>query len=249
MIPNTAPWRKVVGLIAGDADVATVAGATSVAARQGLELAGNDNGLRHTFWLLTQVTLAARSDNFADSLRYCGVDVPLMPSVLDIAVGLNCAVDRHLLETRGRTDIGEMAQLAGAECLTAIRNDRAGSLFGTTAAEVQRAVRSCSTKAGFSSLAYDFFSRFTQRYLNYHLSRELPNHVGPEQRFVTPSEHTEFVGQLRAHCREVALIVRVFAGDWYSKANYEGGISPRKASGFVSAALNKIRAELQIRGA
>ena len=130
-----------------------------------------------------------------------------------------------------------MAQMAAAECLTSILTERSRSLFGTSAAEVQDATRSCSTKTGFAVLAHDFFSRFTQRYLTYHLSRELPNHVGEGQRFGTPAEHTEFVNQMKVHCREAAVIVKDFAGGWYSKANFEGGISRTKAKGFVHVAL------------
>jgi hypothetical protein len=42
------------------ADVGRVADATLTAARQGLERAVEDRGLRYTFYLLTQIILAAR---------------------------------------------------------------------------------------------------------------------------------------------------------------------------------------------
>jgi hypothetical protein len=137
--------------------------------------------------------------------------------------------------------------MAAAESLTSVLSERAKSLFGTTPSEVKRAVASCSTPAGFSSLAHDFFARFTQRYLTYHLSRELSNHVGSGHRFIDPAEHTAFVDHLKTHCREAALIVRDFAGRWHSKTNFEGGITQSKARGFVHVALNKLRRELKIR--
>lgn len=247
-LPDTSRWQNVVGLIAGDADVAVVAEATTHAAQRGLELADGDEGLKQTFWLLSQLTLAARQDDFCAALRHIGVTVPSEPSVLNIVAGFTEAVDAHLRETRSRTDVGEMAQMAAAECLTAVLTEQSRSLFGTTAVEVQDAVRHFSTKAGFSTLAHDFFSRFTQRYLTYHLSRELANHVGPGQRFESPSQHTEFIDHLAIHCRQAAVIVRDFAGGWYSKTNFEGGISPAKAKGFIHVALKKIRRELRIRG-
>ena len=141
-----------------------------------------------------------------------------------------------------------MGQLAVVETLTSLIGDRSTSLFGTTPAEVQQAVHDFSTKKGFSTLAYDFFSRFTQRYLTYHLGRELSNHVGGNGRFANPAEHTEFVSQLATHCREAAIIVREFSGGWYSKANFEDGISETKARKFVNFALKKLRKELKIRG-
>ena len=106
-----------------------------------------------------------------------------------------------------------------------------------------------STKTGFSSLTHDFFSRFMQRYLTYHLSRELAVHVGPNQRFRDPSEHTQFLEQIAIHTRQAALIVRDYAGGWYSKSKYETGISKDSARRFAAYSLIKLRDELQIRGA
>ncbi len=247
-LPDTAPWNRVVGLIAGGGNVAAIAGATSQAAQNGLELADGDEGLKQTFYLLSQIALAARADDFVGALADSGFAVPGEPSVLGLVGAFSDAIDQHLLKTRSRTDVGEMAQLAAAESLTAILSERSRSLFGTTEVEVQAALKSCSTQAGFAGLAHDFFSRFTQRYLTYHLGRELPNHVGDGGRFDTPGDHTAFVDELRTHCRQAAQIVRDFAGDWYSKQNFEGGITPRKVKGFIHVALDKVRRELKVRG-
>jgi hypothetical protein len=54
-------WQQVINLISGGADVRDVASATSVAAERSLERAGGDPILRHAFWLLTQIPLAARA--------------------------------------------------------------------------------------------------------------------------------------------------------------------------------------------
>lgn len=247
-LPDTRRWRSLVALVVENAGVGAIANATMHAAERGLELADRDEGLRQTFWLLSHLTLAARQDDFSVALGNVGISVPEEPGVYSIVAGFTEAVDRHLRTTRSRTDIGEMAQMAASECLAAVLTERSRSLLGTTAAEVQDAVRSCSTKNGFAALAHDFFSRFTQRYLTYHLSRELPNHVGQGQRFGTPSEHAEFVNQLKVHCREAAIIVKEFAGGWYSKTNFEGGITRMKSKRFIHIALKKIRRELKIRG-
>jgi hypothetical protein len=105
-----------------------------------------------------------------------------------------------------------------------------------------------STQKGFATLTHDFFARFTQRFLTYHLERELSQHVGGNGRFVDPQEHTEFLDDLKTHCREATVIVREFAGEWYSKHNFEGGITERKARNFSRHALKKLRDELTIRG-
>jgi len=75
-LPRTRKWVQVVGLIEGGAGTAQVANATITAAECGLSLASEDKGLVDTIWLLTQLPLAAKSDNFAESLRRCGLSVP-----------------------------------------------------------------------------------------------------------------------------------------------------------------------------
>jgi hypothetical protein len=47
------------------------------------------------------------------------------------------------------------------------------------------------------------------------------------------------------HCHQASKIVERFAEQWFSKANYRGGITPRKAAGFIGHAMDKLRAELQ----
>lgn len=123
-------------------------------------------------------------------------------------------------------------------------------MFGVGgAADVRLAVRELSTQRGFASLAHDFFARFTRRFLTYHLSRELSAHVGPGVRFPDVHAHGRFLSQLEYSSREAALVVRDYAGEWYSKANYvDGGVTPAAVGRFVYTAVRKLRAELARRG-
>jgi hypothetical protein len=99
----------------------------------------------------------------------------------------------------------------------------------------------------FGVLARDFFARLTRRCLDYFLSRELPNHVGLNARFHSHAEFLDFERALDQHCRETAVIVQTYAGEWFSKNSYEGGIDPKKAGGFADYALEKLRSELRVR--
>ncbi|MBN9517036.1 hypothetical protein J0H58_00730, partial [bacterium] len=144
-------------------------------------------------------------------------------------------------------DLGEMARLAAAETLTALVGDHAADLF-PGGAEVHDAVRGFATRNGFAALAHDFFARFVRRFLLYHLGRELSHHVGGNGRFRDPAGHAAFVADLDVHCREAAVIVRDYAGGWYAKARFEGGVSPARARGFAAYCLVKLRRELDARG-
>ena len=101
----------------------------------------------------------------------------------------------------------------------------------------------------FARLARDFFARLTQRHLDYYLSRTLSNHVGPGRQLATTADHSAFDAALEQHCREASRIVEAFAGGWFSKANYQGGITPAKARDFAFVALGKIAGELRRRQA
>jgi hypothetical protein len=249
-LPDTEPWRKVVAYIADGEDVAAVAAATIRAAAAGLSLAREDPGCAYCVQLLDAVVQAARQDDFARALRDSGLDVPERADVFDVTAAFAEAADGYLRSCRLRTDPGEMAQLAALETLAALLGGRSDNLFGASVDEVARAARTLSTRAGFGTLAHDFLARFTRRFLVYHLSRELPLHVGGNGRFADPAEHNEFLDRLEVHCREAAAIARDFAADWYSKAHSPAGagVTPKTTRGFFAKALSKLRDELRIRG-
>ena len=249
-LPDTVGWRRVVATIAGGAAVAEVAAATTEAAADGLSKARNDPGPSFCVCLLGGVARAAHAGNFADNLRDLGLDVPDAPGLFDVTAAFADKVDRHLAVAGRRTDFGEMAELAAVESLTAQLGERSSSLYGADSDDLQRAARELSTPRGFGTLAHDFFARFAQRFLTYHLGRELPLHVGGNGRFADPSEHNDFVRRLEIHCREAAEIMHRFARDWYSRAHAPDGegITPASAKRFVAHALKKLRDELTDRG-
>ena len=244
---DTKPWRKVVALIAGGSSVAAIADATMEAADRGLKLAFDDKGLSRAVYLLTQVALAARQDDFRAALNQAGILVQRDPGLTDLLAGVNEALDSHLSHVGRRTDIGEMAQMAAIESLTSLVDERSRGLFGRSPADVKDAVREFSAQTGFAALSHRFFANFTEKFLTYHLSRELSKHVGSGERFRSVEDHTSFLNDMQMHCRQAALVVWDYSGGWYSKANFEGGISPEKAKNFANYALKKMRDELRVR--
>ena len=243
-LPRTRQWIQVLDLIGGGAGTPVVAAATMDASERGLISAAKDPGLVYTVWLLTQVPLAARSKDFVARLRKLGLKVSDSPSLLEVVGAFTGAVDAHLRRTGGRTDLGEMAQMAASESLAALGTPANASLFETTAADVQQTIKSFSTTKQFSTLAGEFFTRLSRKYLTYFLSRELSNYVGGDGRFSNIDRHAEFNQGLDLYCRQASRIIEEFSGGWFSKGNFEGGITQAKAAAFVHIALKKLRAEL-----
>jgi hypothetical protein len=112
---------------------------------------------------------------------------------------------------------------------------------------VRQAFSKLATNKQFSTFAKDFFARFTNKCMNYFLSRALSHHVGEGQRFTTLSEQAEFTKALEIHCKEAARIVEEFSGGWFSKKSWDtgGDISRQDIAAFAGYAMTKLTAELK----
>ena len=248
VLPKSRKWNQVVDQLRVGDDVGVVAASAADAAEASLQAASNDPAFLHAFWLLTQVPIAARGPDFVNDLRRLGVQVPDLPSLMDVVAAISGAVDRYAGALGGRTDLGEMAQMAAVESLTALVGPNLPSLFEPSAGEVQRAIGRIASGDRFSALAREFFARLTQRSLDYYLSRELSNHIGPGERFRDDEARSQFDDALNLHCREASRIVEAFAGGWYGKNVYQGdGLTPDAIRRFAPVAFKKIRAELRKR--
>jgi hypothetical protein len=246
-LPVTKRWKQVVELLRAGSSIGQLADATAHAAETELQSAKGDPALAYAVWLLTQLPLAARSKQFRERLVELGFDADAGQSVLALVAGFSLAVDRNTAGRSDRTDLGELARQAAVESLSSAVGSATQSLFGASADDVQRELRRLATKGRFASLAGDFFARLTQKILEYYISRELPNHVGPDKNRQTIDRQIEFRIALERHCREAALIIEEFAGGWYSKSNFQGTLSPTTAQGFTDYALKKMRDELHKR--
>jgi hypothetical protein len=246
-LPRTRKWSQVVGLIEGGAGTAQIATATINAAEKAFGIAAKDKGVVETIWLLTKLPRAARSEDFAQALRDCGLSVNDSPDLMGIVGAVADAIDARMPNCKGRSDIGEMAQMAAAETLTEVIGARTKSLFGITPDDVRQAFSQLATNKQFSIFAKDFFARFTHKCMNSFLSRALSHHVGEGQRFTTLSQQGEFTKALETHCREAARIVEEFSGGWFSKKNWEtgGAISREDIAAFTGYAMAKLVSELK----
>lgn len=224
--------------------VAAVAEQTLEAAHRGLEQAKDDPGLRFTVFLLTQVALAARKQDWQRPLADLGLRLSDEATLVDLTAEFQGVVDDWVAEHGRLSDFSEMAQRAAGEALAALVAPRAHTLFGDSGEELRLAVRSVSTRKGFADLGQVFFGRFMAGFLNFYLSRITASRLGhgPLQQV---GDISAFNKALTAHCEQSARVVRDFAGQWYSKTEFEGGISPQNIGGFVAVALAKLQEELR----
>jgi hypothetical protein len=258
-IPKSKKWTAVVEAVsllgAGTIspvnelvdNIEQVAAITLEAAEGGLKAAVNDMGLQYTFYLLTQIALAARSDDWRHRLGQLGIQLSPDDSFYDLTVEMQGAIDDFMFAHGTSSDISEIAQLAAGEAITALTANTAVTLFGAGADELRLAIRKLSTKNGFADLGEKFFGVFMTRYLNFYLSRVTASYVGidPLPRI---GDISKFDDALRLHCEQSARIVRDFCGEWYSKTEFKEGIDLTNTAGFIAVAIKKLRAELRQQG-
>jgi hypothetical protein len=245
-LPRTRHWQQVVNLISAGADLRDVAAAASAAAEQQMSNAGNDPIISHSFWLLTQIVIAARAPDFSQALRSLGLPVD-RPTLLRLTTEIVSEIDRYAAVTGERSDLGEMAELSAAESLSAVAGRQSNDLFGASPERTRNALAGLATARQFPVLARDFFTRLTRRQFSYFLSRELSRHVGANSRFRTTQDHQLFEAALDRHCQEATRIIEEFSGHWLRKRMIEGQLSEEEARGFVHIAFKKIRAEMEKR--
>lgn len=249
-IPRSRKWKEVVRLIRGGAAAARVAAAALDAAERWFAKAARDPGVVEAVWLLMRLPLAAREDDFAAALRVCGLDVGDAPDLAEIIAAVTEAVDTRPAAAGGRTDLGEMAQLAAVETLSEVVGGRLRGLFDTTPADVGREFYNLATAKQFGLFARDFFAQFTNRVLQFFVSRASPAEVGAGRRFGSLADHAAFDAALDTHCREAARILDEYAGGWLSKHRYEDGEIDRDAAArFTAYAMTKMAKELRRRAA
>ncbi len=255
-LPKTQKWIEIIATIAGGStsgadegtlvdEVQQIADKTLEVAGTGLEKAVSDPGLSYTFYLLTQIALSSRMDNWRQPLSQLGINLAPDSTLFDLTSGLQNAIDDHLFSQGRSTDISEMAQKAAGEAVATLTAPWAATLFGSGSTELQDAVKThLSTKKGFSNLGQQFFGRFLNHFLNFYLSRVTAAQVGTA-RLQQVGDLSQFNGALQAHCEQTARIVRDFCGEWYSKTEFQEGINPDNSSRFVAVALRKLKSELK----
>ena len=140
-IPKSQRWNAVVAAVAGggigfgassdfDEFVEGVAQHTLDAAGAGLRRAVGDVGLSYTFYLLTQVVLAAREHDWRDRLRDHGLRLSERSDFFDLTSEVQRAIDEFVGAHGQRTEVSEMAQQAAGEALASLARQAARTLFG-----------------------------------------------------------------------------------------------------------------------
>ncbi len=247
-LPTSRKWKDVVAfLTAGDVDVSALANAIFKAAETALKRATQDPAFVEVCWLLIKIPQAAKSEDFAAALKELGIEAPSGPSLLDVVIGFDAAIEKVMRSPGDRaTDLGEMARQAGIAALYEVTQERLPTLWVAGKADETTTLATLASPDKFGELAQRFFTKLTERNILYYLDREWPKHIRSDKLAHSISDMSLLEGSVRRHCEETTLIMRAFSKDWLAKNVYVKGrsVTPQQTRNFASVALRKIRAEL-----
>jgi hypothetical protein len=242
MLPKTKRWRAIVSEVAesesSQSSTAEIADHTLTALGAHYRDLGRDAAVKEVFKFLVET---ARATALGDSEKASGKESPLS-LVGELSARLK-SIDTSL-ETR------EIALRAGADAIAVWHRENSSQqppLFETDQAPNQW--RNLGTGAGFSEISRLYFSRLTERYLNYFLDREASS--------VLPSisARVAFQQKLHEHVSEVSKlsfesskITQSFAAGWFNKNALTKAPTEAQITKFLSYAFTKLREEFRREG-
>lgn len=247
-LPRTQRWKKVIELLEQGASTDAIAEATFWAAYTGLSKVPEDVGFTQTLTTIFSFIDALQSKDPIGILRKKGFDVSADASLLDFVGSFQQRAASATAEVRARSDLAQIAQESFSQVLIGVAGSSMQTLFGLESGEAKKSLQTSLKGEKLGHTMHEFFTAFTQRYLNYYLGRELPAHVGAGRAFANIDRHSEFGKSFDLFVRQTIRITDEFTPGWYGKARYEQRLSHADVSKFAHVAFKKIRSEFR-RGA
>ena len=203
-----------------------------------------DPAIQDAFYFLLALTVAARSNKPLANLAKYGVNLHEMPAT---PISLTKALSYFIRKEGVSLEYSALAKGAAARALAEFYHQENLQLGLFGARDDPFVVwRKASDGTGFCVLARHFFSALTTEYLKYFLDREasavLPS-VDAREDFQSNLE--AHIDRVTRYSFETSKIAQSFAAGWYNKNATEELPSRKKAAGFLSIALNKIRDSLR----
>lgn len=218
-LPETQNWEKVVKLLSTSQDPERIAAATYQAAKRGLEIAKKDRGFTATVYCLIKFVWASQKPDYTDAIQQLSIWISPDDKFLDVVAAFDEGVNHRLRRIGHRTDLAEMARLAATETVVWLCQNEQKPLWDAPLENTVKRIRKYATADEFTEVGKCFFGNFLFRFLDYHLSREIPNHVGKNKTFGTVTKALRFKDALEEHCYKTAGMVQNLSRCWPSQFN------------------------------
>ena len=245
-LPKTKQWKNVVNQIVSfennASNISGIAQSTLKNVRRQLDNIENDSGVRSAFSFLILLSLAGKRQDPIQFLLDNNVRISEKPTPLEISRCLNTWISTSI-------DSNEYSAVARSSAIDTIaewhdknKSQQTNIFDASPHLEVWKKAASAS---GFCEVARLFFSKFTERYLNYFLERTASaslSSIQDRERF--GSELKKHVDQISKHSFETAKITQSFAAGWFTKNVINELPTEKKIKGFLNIAFGKLKSEL-----
>ena len=245
-LPHSKPWLDVVAQVASysgsEDDVAAIAKSTIDNVKNQFRRVHRDDGVIAAFQFLVALSKAAYPMTAPGYPSLADLDLASNPSTLRLVSELRSWVDSH----RQSTEYAEISKKAAADAIAlwSERQQQQPALFSNQG-DMGEIWRRANNGEGFCEVARLFFSKFTERYLNYFLGREASAVLA------NAGERDQLASQLRDHVDtvskfafETSRITQSFAAGWFNNHARDQASSLDELEGFLSVAFGKMREEL-----
>lgn len=246
-LPHSKPWRDVVSQIAslsGSAsDVQDLARSTVENVRNQFRSLHQDDGVVAAFQFLVVLSKLPPSGAEPTEPHVPVIDLDKNPSTLRLVAGLRSWVDDH----RESAEYADIAKKAAADAIVlwSERQKQQPALFRHEG-DTREVWRRANSGAGFCEVARLFFSKFTERYLNYFLGREASAALaGAGERDRLASQLQEHIEGVSRYAFETSRITQSFAAGWFNRHARDRNPPKEELEAFLSIAFGKMREELK----
>ena len=246
-LPHSKQWREVIAQMTESSgspeEVAVIASDTLQNVRTQFNGIHNDDGVVAAFQFLIALTKSASHRDHGDAAFSPGIDLERSPSPLRLIAELRSWVEAQ----GGSREYADIAAKASADAIAywSSQQSMQGNLFANPddAGEIWRRA---DNGAGFCEVSRLFFSKFTERYLNFFLEREASASA------TSFSDRDRLAAQLREHIDDVSKfafetsrITQSFAAGWFNNHARDRYPTKDESRGFLSVAFGKMREELR----
>ena len=251
LLPKSKKWveisEMIVGMYTSETEIEDIAQKTVENVRSHFRHIEQDSGVLRAFQFLVYLAFASREDKPKEWLSQYNIDLSddLTPFSFAKSVNDYVAVDKDSCE------YSEIAQQAAGDAISIWHEENQPSTINLFASleDPLEVWRKAGNGAGFCELSRLFFSKFTQRHLNYYLERVVSSTLSSVEQSNDFEQRLEkHVDTISLHAFETAKITQSYAAAWFNNRIKNDIPSGQEIKRFLSRAFGKIRDELQQEG-
>ena len=244
-LPHSKRWRDIVAQMESSGsgeEVVALARATLQAVQSRYQRLHRDDGVVSAFQFLIALSKSASTGNWQSDSHAPVIDLNNNPSPLRLVVELRSWVDAH----QGSKEYADIAKKASADAimLWSEKQKQQLTLFSDEN-DPKYIWQKADNGAGFCEVSRLFFSKFTERYLNYFLERKASAVLADSRKRDNQGEQLqEQIDSVSKYAFETSQITQSFAAGWFHRNAHNKIPHKEEIERFLYLAFGKIQEEL-----